>query len=201
MPLINGNFADGLRGWSVWERRGHPRVNIAQDDMLGQQVIQFESHNQTFEAGLLQGVSGGPLARFTLSAWVRFLLSDPTQNPDLTAIRAWVGIDPAGGTHPDSSGIVAVSADVGRLVYERVTVTAESVRGDVTVFAGVEAGVNDQWRIANLIANISSVELDITPGNVIPPMPPPASAPEFGIVGVQEFPDAFHVTMRWPKVK
>lgn len=195
--LINGDFVNGLNGWAVWNKRGHPLTNITPEG------IQFEAHHETYEAGLLQSVSGGPLARFKLTAWVRFTLSDPVENPDFTGIRAWVGIDPAGGTHPDSTGIVAVSADVGRYAFQPITVEAESVRGDVTVFVGVEAGVANQWRIANLYATIGRVELEISPSVPPPPKPVPILAESITLdnMHISEDGKSAIVTLRIPVTK
>lgn len=206
MTLINGNFENGLTGWGIWVKRGHPETHIVPRGFMegGGFAFQAAAHHETFEAGILQGVSGGPLSKFTLSAHFRFKLSDPKENPDLTGIRAWVGIDPSGGTNPNSSGLVIVSGDVGRLDYQRLIVNAESVRGDVMVFCAVEAGVRGEWEIENLFGYIADVVLEITPWVVTPPpVPVPVPIPVGGVSleDAVEFLDYWQLVLRVPKAK
>ena len=199
--LLNGNLSEGKAHWATWVKRGHPIDRVVMNDYaLGAGSFEFEGHHETYEAGILQGVSGGPLSKFTLSAYFRFQLSDPTQNPDLTGIRAWVGIDPAGSPDPGSSGLIIRSGDVGRFAYQPLSVTAESVRGDVTVFCGIEAGVADQWKIANLYALIADVTLDII-GGVQLPAPPEAVVSSITLGGILDEGEAWGLILHVPKTK
>lgn len=204
MPLLNGNFENGLMGWAQWVKRGHPVGGVVPRGFMEGSgfAYQTEGHHETYEVGILQGVSGGPLSKFTLSAHFRFKLSDHKEDPNLTGIRGWVGIDPSGGTSPDSSGLVIVSGDVGRFNYERLVVNAESIQGAVTCFCGVEAGVGNQWPIENLLAYIADVRLAITPGVEVPP--PPNPIPNIAGVAIEEaieFLGYWEITLRVPKVK
>ena len=199
--LLNGDFKDGKAHWATWVKRGHPLDRAVMNDYaLGAGSFEFETHHETYEAGILQGISGGPLSKFTLSAYFRFQLSDPKENPDLTGVRAWVGIDPAGGTDPNSSGLIIRSGDVGRFAYQSLQVIAESVQGNITVFCGMEAGVNNQWPIANLYALIANVTLEIV-GGVQPPAPPEAIVSSITLGGVTDEGTFWRLVIDVPKSK
>lgn len=126
--LLNGNWEEGFylfreevdlevpRGWFPWwllPKKGSPKWSNHKPlfdafPMAGQQAQRIRSSDATFVGGLLQQAKASPGQRYTLAAECQAWSSDTTIPGNLVnpgEVNVHVGIDPTGGTEPESSHV------------------------------------------------------------------------------------------------
>lgn len=175
--LVNGNFEQpNNAGWTffnVW--RDTPSTNDERGDPLtridGAQSFRIWNNFRCIMAGVYQRVVVAPFTTLEFSAWGRTWASEgvfPAGHDQNTYDAIAVGIDPSGGTSPESTGIIwneNFSTDNGKRVFIRAT----ALSSQVTVFIRARVGVIDpngtacQWPHTHMTAFIDGALLQVIP--------------------------------------
>ncbi|MCE2490889.1 MAG: LysM peptidoglycan-binding domain-containing protein [Anaerolineae bacterium] len=171
----------------AWETDEHAYVHE------GESAQSLRSFYATFDAGLYQkieDVEKDSWLRFSAFAWVwSSVTDDPEQSEQDGDVFVQVGIDPAGGTDPQSEDIVwsEISYEIYDSWREYVVVT-QATSEEVTVF--LRAFVADPVRNTQVWFDQTRLILDAFDEDVISamavaigPTPFPTSVPVYHIVG------------------
>lgn len=175
--VINGNFEHpNNAAWAFFNLwRDTPSINDERGDPLtridGEQSLRIWNNFRCILAGVYQRVVVLPFTTFEFSAWGRTWASDGTfpdgHDPNVHDAIA-VGIDPSGGTSPESTGVIwneNFSTDNGKRVFIRATALASQI----TLFIRVRVGVVDpngtacQWPHTHMMGFIDGARLDVVP--------------------------------------
>jgi hypothetical protein len=155
--LLNGNWEEGFylfreevdlevpRGWFPWwllPNKGSPewsnhRPLFDSFPIAGRQVQRIRSPNATFVGGLLQQAKASPGQRYSLTAECQAWSSDTTIAGNLVnpgEVNVHVGIDPTGGTEPESSHVFWSTSRQRLGEWQTTTVEAEAQGPVITVY-------------------------------------------------------------------
>jgi len=174
--LVNANFESPWQtGWTrfdLWpelpnynDERGDPR---SRHD--GAQSLRIWNEYRCWLSGVYQQVNVPQFSTLRFSAWARTWGAqgfDFDLPPDLSITDgAAVGIDPAGGVDPTSSGVVWVEIN-NTEVWSQVSVQTVALAPRVTVFIRVRLGVAGPgqclWPLPVLIGFVDDSKLEIVP--------------------------------------
>lgn len=105
-------IAEGWQAWNLGEDEDRPSFSESIDRVLeGESAQEYASFFSTHTAGLYQvveGLTAGQAVTFTANVyvWSTRDLSDPDLSVDPGGVQIQVGIDPQGGTDPESTSII-----------------------------------------------------------------------------------------------
>lgn len=175
--LINGDFEQpNNAAWTFFNMwRDTPSTNDERGDagtrIDGAQSFRIWNSFRCIMAGVYQRVVVAPFTTLEFSAWGRTWASEGVfpggHDPNVYDAIA-VGIDPSGGTSPESTGVLwneNFSTDNGKRVFIRAT----ALSSQVTVFIRVRVGVVDpngtacQWPHTHMMGFIDGARLDVVP--------------------------------------
>lgn len=149
--MRNCQFDGGLDGWSPFLLTGNAEINVQQGGGECHAPLCPAVHVVTqdhFIGGIYQQVPATPgLNYYANVLWLVFdsLANDASIHKATGGIDRRVGIDPFGGTDPNSSNIVWSPENRGNTckncLVEQVTATAQA--GTITVFVKID----DLWRL------------------------------------------------------
>lgn len=171
--LVNGDFEQpNNAAWTFFNLwRDTPSTNDERGDPLtrinGAQSFRIWNNFRCIMAGVYQRVVVAPFTTLEFSAWGRTWASEGVfpegHDPNVYDAIA-VGIDPNGGTSPESSGVIwneNFSTDNGKRLFIRAT----ALSSQVTVFIRARVGVVDpngtacQWPHTHMMAFIDGAEI------------------------------------------
>lgn len=130
----NGFTAGAGNGWTKFVKTGSEGPYLAFSDETvekntGSHSQEVYSHNVGYDGGVYQQFSAAPGATYTASAWFKCYCPEaPTQQVG----EGWLGIDPTGGTDPNSPNIWWGSAPGLSWAQKSYTFTAQS--NTITMF-------------------------------------------------------------------
>ena len=149
--LNNPGFEDGFSGgvaanWSGWGKDdggysspGFDSSSTALSGSYAQKTSwRSEAAGLPMYGGLYQKVSGLTIGHaVSLSIWHNWP-DDPQDGTQ--SLRVWIGLDPKGGTNPDSSDIVWTGdGQYASIGYQQLSVTTTAISTTVTAFIRAEA--------------------------------------------------------------
>lgn len=196
-------------GWTAWYRAAEgedaaswellqPEYAPARDEDEHARIREGESSQvirtfyATFDAGLLQEVAdveANSWLRFSANAWVwSSVLDDPEQSEDDGDVFVQVGIDPDGGTDPDSEEIVW--SEISYELYDgwrEYAVVTQAAGEEVSVFVRAQVGQpvrNTHVWIdeTQLFLNVFDEDVVSALAEAIGPTPFPTAVPVYHIV-------------------
>ncbi len=179
-PLGICNTAQVPSGWRPWWVKARssdanpeykPAAPFANRIHSGSNAAQYFSFYRTHEAGFMQQVSVPANAVLQFSIWGQAWLSngDATTSDSNVFINMRVGIDPTGGTNPNSGSIVWSGLVQPFDAYQQISVTAQAQGSTVTVFTYSQAA----YPLKHSDVYWDDASLYVVNQEAPPPPPPP----------------------------
>ncbi len=189
---------DNAAAWELVQPEYGPARDVDEHAHIreGETSQVIRSFYATFDAGLLQEIADVEVnswLRFSANAWVwSSVLDDPEQSEDDGDVFVQVGIDPDGGTDPDSEEIVW--SEISYELYDgwrEYAVVTQATGEEVSVF--VRALVGQPVRNTHVWIDETQLFLDVFDEEVVEalavaigPTPFPTAVPVYHIVGEGE---------------
>jgi LysM repeat protein len=178
--------APGWTPWNIARKSGEPSwANITpqylpSDQRVrgGQRAQEFYELYATFTGGVFQQVNVANGARVRFSAFVSVWsteLDDPSKSERPATLSIQVGIDPTGGTNPESAQVVWGAAQTFYDEYRELVVETSAAGQRVTAY--VRAIINDPVRHNHVYVDDASLTASGGTGGGLPTNTPGAIQP------------------------
>jgi hypothetical protein len=134
-------------------------------------LLEGAVNGSTSDGGIYQRVPATPGAKYTFSAWVTtWMRENDTWKYDVWNNRnrleyMRLGIDPYGGTNPNSGNIIWTPRMYSHLKYTNLAISATAASSYVTVFVSMK-GDGGQWHLYGVDDCVLTAEVPCTPPSI-----------------------------------